>query len=151
MARNASAATHSAARLVECAFSDANQRLDDQRNDRRLEPQEQAFHDRLLLPEHVGNGQRHDRDEAWQHEQQASDQAPARPVEQPADVSRELLRFGTGQQHAIAQCVQETLFADPAFFIDENAVHDGDLPGRAAKRQQADAHPGASGLGERNG
>ena len=81
----------------------------------------------------------------------ASDQAAARSVEQPADVGRELLRFRTGQQHAIAQCVQETLFADPAFFIDQDAVHDGDLPGRAAKRQQADAQPGARGLGERHG
>ena len=118
---------------------------------RGLEPQEQALHDRLLLPEHVGDGQRHDRNEAWQNEQQAGDQAAARPVEQPADVGGELLRFGAGQQHAVVQCVQETLFADPALLIDQDAVHDGDLPGGAAKRQQADAQPGARGLGERHG
>jgi hypothetical protein len=123
----------------QCAFSDAQQRLDDQRDDRGLEPQEQTLHERVLLPEYIGDGQRHDRNETWQNEQQASDEAAARPMEQPADVGGELLRFGAGQQHAIAQCVQKALFADPALFIDQDAVHDGDLSGGAAKRQQADA------------
>ena len=135
----------------ERAFSDAQQRFDHEGDHRGLEPEEQAFHDRLLLPEHVGDGQRHDREEARQHEQQSRDQAAADPVQQPADVGRELLRFGAGQQHAVTQRVQEPLFADPAFFLDQDAMHDGDLPGGAAERQQADAHPGARGFGERHG
>jgi len=33
--------------------------------------------------------------------------------------------------------VQEPALADPAGFVDEVALHDGDLPGRAAERLQA--------------
>ena len=49
------------------------------------------------------------RDEAGQDEQHAGDEAAARPVQQPADIGRELLRLGPGQQHAVVQRVQEPL------------------------------------------
>ncbi len=64
-----------------------------------------------------------------------ADQPAAGSVQQPPDVGRELLRFGARQQHAVAQCMQETLFADPALLVDQDAVHDGDLSGGAAKGQ----------------
>jgi hypothetical protein len=44
--------------------------------------------------------------------------------------------------------MQEALFADPAFFLDEDPVHDRDLAGRAAERQQPDARPRARGFDE---
>jgi hypothetical protein len=100
------------------------------------------------MPPHVDEGERHQCDETRQHEQQARDQTAPRTLQQPAHVGRELLCFGSRQQHAIVERVQETGFTDPALLVDEDAVHDRDLAGRATERQQADAHPGARGFGE---
>jgi hypothetical protein len=62
-------------------------------------------------------------------------------MHQPTDVRRELLRFGTRQQHAIVQRMQKSLFADPAVPLDEFAMHQCDLSGGSAEAQQADASP----------
>ena len=61
------------------------------------------------------------------------DDAAPRAVHQPADVDGELLRLGAGQQHAVVERVQEALLAEPAPALDQLAVHDRDLPGRAAE------------------
>jgi hypothetical protein len=71
-------------------------------------------------------------------------------VHQPADVGGKLLRLWPGQQHAIVEGVQEPLFTDPAFLVDEDAVHDRDLPGRTAEREHRDAQPDPKGLAERD-
>ena len=73
---------------------------------------------------------------------------PERAVHEPADVGRELLRLGTGQQHAVVERVQEALLADPAAPVDELAVHDRDLAGRSAEGDEPELHPEAKGLGE---
>ena len=67
-------------------------------------------------------------------------------MHQPADVGRQLLRLGPRQEHAIVERVQETALRYPFLLIDENPVHDGDLPGRSAKTQAGDAPPDAEGL-----
>jgi hypothetical protein len=48
-----------------------------------------------------------------------------------ADAERriELLRLGTGQQHAIVERVQEPRLGNPAPALDQLLVHDGDLSG----------------------
>ena len=39
--------------------------------------------------------------------------------------------------------MQETAFGDPASFLYDDAVHDGDLPGGAAEAQQRNLDPNA--------
>ena len=68
-----------------------------------------------------------------QHEHHAGDEAAAHLVQEPPDVDRELLRLGTGQQHAVVQRVQEPAVRDPAPALDDLVVHDRDLPGRARR------------------
>ena len=85
-----------------------------------------------------------------QHEQRAGDEPARGPVQQPADVDRELLRLGAGQQHAVVERVQEAALADPALLLDEDAVHHRDLAGRPAEAQRGDARPDPHRLGERD-
>ena len=49
--------------------------------------------------------------------------SPERPMHQPADISRELLRLRPGQKHAVVERVQKTIFRDPPFLLDEDLVH----------------------------
>ena len=58
------------------------------------------------------------------------------------------LRLGAGQQHAVVQRVQETPLADPAALLHQFAVHDGNLPGRAAKAEEAELEPESQGFAE---
>lgn len=69
-------------------------------------------------------------------------------MQQPANIGGELLRLRTGKQHAVIECVQKAVFAHPAFFFNENAMHHADLPGRAAETEGRDAAPNAEGFAE---
>ena len=73
---------------------------------------------------------------------------PTRPVQQPADIDRELLRLRPGQQHAVVQRMQEPALRDPVLLLDEDAVHDRDLAGRAAEAEQGDPQPDAQRFAE---
>ncbi|MEH3159929.1 MAG: hypothetical protein PGN08_13960 [Sphingomonas taxi] len=46
--------------------------------------------------------------------------------------------------------MQEAMLADPAFFLDEDAVHDRDLPCGSPERQHRDAEPDPEGLAQRD-
>ena len=70
-------------------------------------------------------------------------------MHQPADIGRELLRLGAGQQHAVVQRVQEPALGDPALLVDEDAVHHRDLAGRPAEREHGDAQPHPERLAKR--
>jgi len=72
-------------------------------------------------------------------------------MQQPADVSRQLLCLGAGQQHAVVECVQETFFGDPAPTFDQLLMHDRDLPGRPAETDAAKFQPEAPGLAQGDG
>ena len=48
---------------------------------------------------------------------------------------------GPGKQHAEIERVQERLLADPFALVDEHAMHERDLAGRAAEGQNADPAP----------
>jgi hypothetical protein len=69
-------------------------------------------------------------------------------VQRPADVSRKLLRLGSGQQHTEIKRVQETRLVDPLLLVDQHAVHHGDLPGRPAEIDAADLEPDPECLAE---
>jgi hypothetical protein len=134
--------------VLQGALADAQHRLDHHRQHRRLQPEQQPLDHGHLVETGVEAGQPHHHHEAGQHEQCAGHHAAQRAVKQPADINGELLRLGAGQQHAIVECVEEPRLADPAFFIHQDAVHGGDLPGRAAETQQADPEPYAQGFGQ---
>jgi len=70
-------------------------------------------------------------------------------MQQPADIGRKLLRFGPRQQHTEIKRMQKPPLAHPAFLNDQDAVHDGDLPGGSPETEQGDAHPDADGLAQR--
>ena len=80
----------------------------------------------------------------------AGDDGAGPAMHQPADINRQLVRLGARQQHAIAQRMQEALLADPFLLVDDDAMHDRDLPGRAAERQRRNAQPDAKRFGKRH-
>ena len=98
-----------------------------------LQAEEQRLNKGDVAEQRIDPAQRHDRDQAGEHEQRASDKPALGLVEQPADVDGELLRLGAGQQHAIVERVKEPLLADPSPLLDQHAVHHRDLAGRAAE------------------
>ena len=122
--------------------------LQHDRQHRGLEPEEQGLDRADIAKSGIEPGQDHDRREAWQHEQRAGDEAALGPVQQPADIGRELLRLRARQKHAVIERVQETRVADPPFLLDEDAVHEGDLTGRPAEAQQRDPRPDPNRLGQ---
>ena len=136
--------------VLERAPADPQHRLDHDHQHGGLQAEEQALDDGDLAEQHVDPAQRHDGEQARQHEQRAGDQAALGLVHQPADIDRELLRLGAGQQRAVVQRLQETLLADPLLLLDDDAVHHRDLAGRAAEGQRGDARPHLHRLAERN-
>ena len=136
--------------VLQGAPADAQHGLDHDHQHGGLQAEEQALHHRDLAEQHVDPAERHDREQARQHEQRAGQQPALGLVHQPADVGRELLGLGAGQQRAVVQRLQETLVADPLLLLDDDAVHDRDLAGRAAERQGGDTRPHLHGLAERH-
>lgn len=96
----------------------------------------------------VGPRQAHDEEEGGEYEEDPGDDPARRPVEQPADVDRELLCLGPRQEHAVVEGVEEPLVADPALLIDERVVHDRDLARRPTEVDEAELGPVAEGLRE---
>ena len=76
------------------------------------------------------------------------DQPAAHAVQQPADIGRELLRLRPRQQHAEVERVQEARLVDPLLLVDHDAMHHGDLAGRAAEIDAADLEPDLEELAE---
>src|SRR5262249_20748597 len=83
-----------------------------------------------------------------QDEEDAGDDPARHAMEQPPDVDRELRRLRPGEQHAVVERVKEPLLANPAPPLDQLAMHDGDLTGRAAERDEAELEPEAERPGE---
>src|ERR1051325_2667101 len=71
-------------------------------------------------------------------------------MQQPADIDGKLRRLRAGQEHAVVERVQETLFADPTPALDDFALHEGDLSRRAAERDKSQLDPEAQRLRERD-
>ena len=121
-------------------------RLQHQRRHRRLDAVEQARHPGHLAVHHIDPAQADQDQQRGQHEQHAGHHPTPAAVQQPADVGGELLRLRPGQQHAVVERVQEPLLADPALFLHQLAVHDGDLPRRPAKTDETQLEPETQGL-----
>jgi hypothetical protein len=113
------------------------------RGHRRLDAIEGAGHEQGLAVGYVQPGQRDQYQQRGQYEQQPGDRTPGRAMQQPPDVSRELLRLRPRQQHAIVQRMQETALRNPASSLHQFLVHDGNPPGRTTEADQTQFQPEA--------
>jgi hypothetical protein len=135
---------------VEGAFGDADHRLRDDRQHGGRKPGEHRGDHRCGAEGDVDRRERQQRDHAGQHEQAAGDQPATDAVQQPTDVGGQLLGLRAGQQRAVVERVQEPALADPPLLVDQGALHDRDLAGRAADGLPADREPGPYRGAERN-
>jgi hypothetical protein len=79
--------------------------------------------------------------------EQAARQEPAdRPVQRPVDVGPRPLRLLSSSQLAVAEDVQESCSADPAFPLAESRVRGRELPGRSAGADETRLERGAKSL-----
>ena len=62
-------------------------------------------------------------------------------MQQPADIGGKLLRFGSRQQHAVVERMQEAAFGDPVLLLDEDAMHHRYLARGPAETEHRDAEP----------
>jgi len=115
----------------------------------RLDAVQQPGHRRHLPESHVAPTQRNQQQQRRQHEQAAGYQPTGGAVHQPADVGGQLLCFRTWQHHAVIQRVQKALLGNPAPLFDQFAVHQRNLPGRAAKADAAQLQPIRGGFSQR--
>ncbi len=131
------------------ARADAQQSLDDQSDDGAFDAIEDALHPIEIGMEGIERAEgQHDR-RAGQDEQKPGDEASLHAVGQPAGICGELLRLGPRQEHAEIQRVQVAHLAEPAFLLNDDAVHQGDLRRRPAEAQKADARESAGEVAER--
>ena len=134
--------------VAQRALADADDGLDHDREHRGLQAEEHRLDEADIAIGRVDVAQAHDGDDAGQDEQAAGHDAAGGPVQQPADIGRELLRFRPRQQHAVVQRMQKPALRDPVLFLDQDAVHHRDLPGRAAETQHGDPQPDPEGFTE---
>ena len=121
--------------------SDPKHRFQHHRQHRSLEAEEQCLDDAHVAVAGIDPAQHTQRQQSRYDEQNARDQPSLDPVQQPADVNRQLVRFGAWQQGAIVEGMQEPRLADPALLFDQDAVHHRDLAGWAAEAQRGHAYP----------
>ena len=119
-----------AARIAE---TDAMGSLKDDGRNGRFDSIEQSGDERRLAGYEV-NPREGDQDEQrWQNKKRTRYDATHGAVHEPADISRQLLRLGARQEHAIVQRVQKASFGNPAPFFDQLLMHDRNLPGGTAE------------------
>src|SRR5262249_34156808 len=121
--------------------ADAQQGGDDQRDDRGLQAGEDPGHGGHASVGRVDARKPPENEDGRNDEEGARDDSAPGPVEEPADVDRELLRLRTRQQHAEGERVEEPLLGDPAAAIHQIALHDRDLSRRPAEAHEAELDP----------
>ena len=72
-------------------------------------------------------------------------------MHQPAEISRQLLRFWSRQNHAEVEGMKESTFGDPAASFDQLFMHDRDLTGGPAEADESQFQPESQCFPERNG
>ena len=119
----------------------SEQSLDDDDEHGGLDADERRLDERHLTEKRIGDAEREHDEGARQDEEKASSKSAQGAVEPPADIGRKLHGFGTRQQHAEIERVQELLLADPFALVHQDAMHQRDLSGRPAEGQHADLRP----------
>ena len=122
--------------------------LQHNRRDRWLETVEHGRHRRHSAKADIDPRQADQQQQRWQHEQHASSDTAGSPMQQPANIDRELLRFGAGQQHAVVQGMQKAPFRDPAPALDQLLMHDRNLSGWSTATDEPESQPLAQCAGE---
>ena len=135
-------------RGFQAAPRDADQGLDHDDQHGRLDAEQRAVNRRHALAQRVEQAEAQHHERARQHEQNAGGKPAAHAVQQPADIDRKLGRFRPRQQHAEIERVQEARLVDPLLFVDQDAMHHGDLAGRPAEIDAADLQPDLEGFAE---
>ena len=125
-----------------------DRRLRDDGDHGRRQSREGSRHPPELAVGDEDPGERHQQEEARQHEGDARDEPAPDPVEEPPDVRGELHRLGSRQQHAVAQRVQEPTLVDPAAAFDQLLMHQRDLAGRTPEVHEAEPDPEPGRLAE---
>ena len=131
------------------APADAQERLDDDDEHRGFDAEEEGRHQRQIAEGGIDEREREYDKGAGEHEQQAGGEPTLVPVQAPADICGELHGLGPRQQHAETERAQEPRLRQPALFLHDDPMHEGDLGGRPAEGEQADARPDPKRLGER--
>ncbi|MNF66516.1 hypothetical protein D3C84_483100 [compost metagenome] len=126
-------------------------RLHHDGRDRRLDPVKQSGDHGHVTKGDVHPGQGNQDEQRRQHKQHTSDHAAPGPVHQPADVGRQLLSLGPGQQHAVVEGVQKASLGDPAPAFDQFLMHDRNLPGRPAETDETKLEPEQEGFAQADG
>ena len=113
--------------------------------DGRLYAKKDRGHRHRLLIADIQHAERQHDQRPGQDKQHTGDDTAPHPVKQPSEIDGELLSLRARKQHAEIQRMQESLLTDPFQFIDQQAVHHRDLPGRPAKAEEADFQPDKKG------
>jgi hypothetical protein len=121
--------------VLQGPLADPYHGFEDDRQNGGFQSQEQCYDDWNVAERSVDVTQRHDRDDAGDDEKAACQQASHSPVHQPADIGCKLLCFRARQQHAVAQRMEKSILGNPSLLFDEDAMHDGDLPGGSTETE----------------
>src|SRR3954452_1835043 len=132
------------------AASDPLHGLQHDRKHRGLEAQKQRGNRWHAAERGIDIAERHDRDDAGYDKKPAGNDGTRPAMHQPADIDRQLMGFRPRQQHAVAQCMQKPVLADPFLLVDNDPVHDRDLTGWAAKTERGHAQPDPKRFTERD-
>jgi len=114
-------------------FGNAEHRLNDDGKNGRLEAEKQALQQSQILKTGVKGRQTEDDAKTRKYEQRTGDNPAAGPMQKPSDIGCQLLRLRARQKHAVIERMQETAFGYPAFFINQDLVHQRDLPCRSTE------------------
>ena len=131
-----------------CTPRDLDERLENDRKDCRLEAKQKSRDQRHIAEENIKRRKRNQNGCAGQHEKQSCCKSPPDTVQQPPGIGRELHCFGSWQKHAVVERVQKPGLAQPALFLHEHAVHQGDLARRSSEGQNPDAGERLHGFGK---
>src|SRR5262245_28570377 len=134
----------------ESAAADLQDGLDDDRDDHRFEPGQSAGDSSNVAVGRVDVRERKQDEYRGDDKEGPGDDAARDPVQQPAYINGELLSLRAGQQHAVVERMQKSFFTQPAPPLDQLTMHDRDLTGRAAERDEPQLDPEPKRLRERD-
>ena len=113
--------------------SHAQQGLDHQHQHGAFQAEEKPGHERQMPQGDEGQRQAQHDQRPGQDEEQPRHQPAHNAMHQPAEISGKLLRLRPRQQRAEIERVQKAPLAHPFQLVDDDPVHEGDLPSRPAE------------------
>ena len=148
MAMKAATASADHEAVLQRTLRDFDQRLEHDGQHCRFQPEQQTLDERNVAESQIDRRQLRDDHRARQHEKQPGDQPAPHAMQQPAGIGGKLHGFRAGQQHAVVQRMQEARLVEPTLLVDQDAMHQRDLAGGPAERQQADPGENARRFGK---